>query len=205
MDFYLVLVVDISQDVVSGNGVTAVLELILSDSFLANVDGFFAVELLRHGKQFLLFLLRRSFLLATSEEGHEFAPAFLAGILAQQFVEVFLTQQDGFLAHCLIELLAGVHLMERRQLVNDVQRAFYLVLLQEFLQQLLAFLLYLATVAAQDSLNLCLCLCRRYKIDPCRLYVLRLGGQNLYLVTAFQLMTQRHQFVVHLGTDAVRA
>ena len=39
VDFYLVLVVDISQDVVSGNGVTAVLELILSDSFLANVDG----------------------------------------------------------------------------------------------------------------------------------------------------------------------
>ena len=95
--------------------------------------------------------------------------------------------------------------MERRQLVNDVQRAFYLVLLQEFLQQLLAFLLYLATVAAQDGLNLCLGLCRRYEVDPCGLYVLRLGGQDLYLVTAFQLMTQRYQLVVHLGTDAVRA
>jgi hypothetical protein len=50
VDFYLLLVVDISQNVITGNGVTTVLELILSDSFFTNEDGLLAIEFLGYGK-----------------------------------------------------------------------------------------------------------------------------------------------------------
>ena len=33
--------------------------------------------------------------------------------------------------------------------------------------------------------------------------MLTLGGENLYLVAAVELVAQRHQLVVHLGSDAV--
>ena len=35
--------------------------------------------------------------------------------------------------------------------------------------------------------------------------MLRLGSENLYLVTALELVAQRHELVVDLGTDAMTA
>ena len=83
MDFYLVLAVDESKNVVARNGVTAVLKLVLLDVVVGNIDRLLAVELLRNHKQ--LCLVFSSFLLLASvEEGNEFAPATLVGsILAQ--------------------------------------------------------------------------------------------------------------------------
>ena len=59
VNLYLMLVVNITQDVVTWNGVTAVLELILTDILLTNVDGLLAILLIRNGEEALrcLFLL----------------------------------------------------------------------------------------------------------------------------------------------------
>ena len=60
VDLYLVLVVDIAQGVVTGDGVATRRELILTDGLLVDVDRFLAVELLGYDKQFdLRFLLLR--------------------------------------------------------------------------------------------------------------------------------------------------
>ena len=68
-------------------------ELVLSDVVVVDVDGFLAVELLGDDKEVLLpYTILGILFLATSEEGHEAAPALLgtmAGILTLQFVEVF--------------------------------------------------------------------------------------------------------------------
>ena len=93
--------------------------------------------------------------------------------------------------------------MEPCQLVNDVGAGFNIVLLQEFVEQFVALLLKFATVAAQDGLDFCLCLCGTHKVDPCRLYVLCLGCQNLHLVATFKLVAERHQLVVDLGADTM--
>ena len=131
MDFNLLLVVDVSQDVVAGNRMAAVLELILSDSFLADVDGLLAVELLRHNEQLLLFAaLFLGF--GTSQERHQLAPA-LVTCFSAQLVQVFLTQQNGLFTHRLEKLLAAGRLVETDQMVDDLHRIFYLVLLKEFL------------------------------------------------------------------------
>ena len=51
----LLLAVDESQYVVAGDGMTAVHELILVDVLVGDEDRLLAVELFRHGEEFLLF------------------------------------------------------------------------------------------------------------------------------------------------------
>ena len=90
VDLNLVLVVDIAEGVVAGDGVTAAWELVLLDILLGDEDGLLAVELLGHDEELLLGTLLL-FLLA--DERHVFEPARLTVIvfvLAVEFVDVFL-------------------------------------------------------------------------------------------------------------------
>ena len=93
--------------------------------------------------------------------------------------------------------------MIRSQLIGYGCRILNFVLLEEGLQDILTLFLYLTTVAAQDGLYLCLCLCRGYEINPRSLYMLCLGGEDFHLVTAVKLMTQGYELVIHLGSDTV--
>ena len=82
--------------------------------------------------------------------------------------------------------------MEFRQFISQHKTGFEAVLLQEGIQCVFSFALYLTVVTAQNGLNLSLCLGRRDEIDPRRTDVLRLGCENLYLITTLQLMAQWH-------------
>lgn len=168
VNLYLVLVVDIAQDVITRDGVAAVLELILANGILADEDWFLAVELLGHNEELLLGDILDRFLLVTTQEGYQFAPAALASgdILARKLVEVFLAQQDSLVAQRLIEVFQVCNLMEDGQLTDDLGFRLDLVLLQEFRQQCFTLLLQLTTVAAQDGLNLALGLGRTDEVDP---------------------------------------
>ena len=101
MNLNLVLIVDVSQDVITGNGVTAVLEFVLANILLADVYGLLAIEFLRHDKQTLLSFRVLFLLLPTSQEWYQLSPATLAAgvILAIQLVQVFLAQQNGFVGY----------------------------------------------------------------------------------------------------------
>ena len=90
VNLYLVLVVDIAQNVVTRYRVATMLELILTDVLFTDVDRLFAVELLGYDEQLLLFA-GSSLFLASSQEWHQLAPAYLAvAVFAVQFVQVFL-------------------------------------------------------------------------------------------------------------------
>ena len=207
VDFYLSLAVDESQHVVTRNGVAAVLEFILVDVLVADEDGFLAIEIVGHHKESLLLRAFCLLLLTLSEEGHQLAPAFLGAtaVLARQLVDILLAQQDGLVAYRLQEILAVARLVELHQDVDSIGGVLNVIFLQELGQQLLSLLLLLATVTAQDGLNLGLGLGRAHEVDPGGLHMLRVGGENLHLVAALQLMAQGHQLVVHLGTDTMRA
>lgn len=168
VNLYLVLVVDIAQDVITRDGVAAVLELILANGILADEDWFLAVELLGHNEELLLGDILDRFLLVTTQEGYQLTPAALASgdILARKLVEVFLAQQDSLVAQRLIEVFQVCNLMEDGQLTDDLGFRLDLVLLQEFRQQCFTLLLQLTTVAAQDGLNLALGLGRTDEVDP---------------------------------------
>ena len=90
MDLYLVLVVDIAQSVIAGDGVTAAGKLILVDVLLADVDWLLAVELFRHDEELLFGCL---LFLLLSDEGHILAPARIVGILVLtvELVNIFLS------------------------------------------------------------------------------------------------------------------
>ena len=164
MYFYLVLAVNESQDVVAGDGVTAVLELILCDVLVADVDRFLTIELLRYDEQLLLF--RFFLLLVSTKEGNKFAPSAILRVLTLQLVDILLAQQDGFLCQSDEEVLPVTTLMEFRQLVGRIDLVGDVVLLQEFIEHLLAFLLKFPAVFAQDGLYLRFCLCRAHEINP---------------------------------------
>lgn len=94
-------VVDKTKDVISGDGVAAMAELILTDVVVVDEDGFFAVEFLRNHKELLCGILFLRFVL--SQERNQPPPSFLPLIiiLALQFIKVFLSKQDGLLTQCL--------------------------------------------------------------------------------------------------------
>ena len=88
----LVLVVDISQGIVTGYWVTAAHELILLDVLLRDVYRLFAIELVWYDEE---FLLRFFFLLLIADKGDVFQPTtflIVFFVLTRQFVDVFLPQ-----------------------------------------------------------------------------------------------------------------
>ena len=146
VDLYLVLVVDIAQGIITRNRVTAAGELILVDVLLADIDGLLAIELLRHDEEILFGLL---FLLLLSDEGHVLEPAAALRtlVLAAEFVEILVAQDDDLLAEGLIELIALAVGVELCQTVCQRKTGFVVVLLEEGVQNLLASALHLSVVA----------------------------------------------------------
>ena len=95
--------------------------------------------------------------------------------------------------------------MQFAELVEDGDVNLHVVSGEEVGECLFALLLYLAVLATQDGLNLPLRLCCADEVDPVGLHVLRVAGEYLHLVAALQLVAQRHEAVVDLGTDAMAA
>ena len=98
-----------------------------------------------------------------------------------------------------------LYLVQVAQLVDDRRGVLQTVLLEPVLQCLLALLLRLTIGAAQAGLYLSLGLGGRNKFEPRRLHMLRLRGENLYLVATLQAVAQWNKLVVYLGTDAMAA
>ena len=90
--------VDETKDVVTRDGVATATETILTDVGVVDVDGFLAIELL--GNDEVVGLLVGLLRLALAQERHQSEPSrnTIGGVLAMQFVEVFLTQQNGLVA-----------------------------------------------------------------------------------------------------------
>ena len=90
--------VDETKDVVTRDGVATATETILTDVGVVDVDGFLAIELL--GNDEVVGLLVGLLRLALAQERHQSEPSrnTVGGVLAMQFVEVFLTQQNGLVA-----------------------------------------------------------------------------------------------------------
>ena len=94
MQLHLVLVVDESEDVVSGNGVTAVTEDVHADGFFGDHAGNLLVEVFSNDQQSAVHRDGLLVLLFPFYERNIFSPACLLNILlgfATQFIEVFLT------------------------------------------------------------------------------------------------------------------
>ena len=90
--------VDETKDVVTRDGVATATETILTDVGVVDVDGFLAIELL--GNDEVVGLLVGLLRLALAQERHQSEPSrnTVGGVLAMQFVEVFLAQQNGLVA-----------------------------------------------------------------------------------------------------------
>ena len=90
--------VDETKDVVTRDGVATATETILTDVGVVDVDGFLAIELL--GNDEVVGLLVGLLRLALAQERHQSAPSrnTVGGVLAMQFVDVFLAQQNGLVA-----------------------------------------------------------------------------------------------------------
>ena len=166
MNLYLVFAIDESQHVVAWDGVTAVLELKLIDVVVSDIDRLLAIEILWNNKVLWLFLISL-LLFAAVEEGHILTPSALVGmVLAQQFVDILVAQQDGLLSKRLEELLAVATVVKLSELVGSIGDVVDVVLLQEFAKDVLALLLQLTTITAQDGLYLTFGLGSRYKVNP---------------------------------------
>ena len=172
VDLYLVLVVDIAQSIITRDGMTAAGELILVNVLLADIDGFLAIELLRHDEEILFGLL---FFLFLSDEGHVLEPAAALRtlVLAAEFVEILVAQDDDLLTEGLIELITFAVGVELCQTIGQRKTGFVVVLLKEGIQDFLTSALHLSVVATQDGLNLRLCLGCGDEVDPRRTDVLR--------------------------------
>ncbi len=95
--------------------------------------------------------------------------------------------------------------MEAAQLVDYRAVYFHVLFLKELAQRLLAQGPFLALVAAQQCAYLAFCLGCVGVLYPFGLDVLRARREYLHLVSALQLVAQRHEFVVDLCAYAVAA
>ena len=165
MYFYAVLVVDISEDVVTRNRMTALREDKRGDVLLIYNHRLLLVEALSYYEE---AALRIVFLVVVREERNEFSPATtrVLSLLAAQFVEVVIAEQYGALADGEEESLVILHLMQVAELVKDGSVHLQLVLYKPVVQNLLAALLQFAVIAAQYGCNLALCLSRGHKVYP---------------------------------------
>lgn len=96
-----------------------------------------------------------------------------------------------------------LYIMVFAETVDDRCCHFHAVLVQPIQENAFALFLDFSGIAAQDSLNLALCLGCADKIDPCLLYMLTLGCEDFYLVSTLQLVAQWYQLVVYLGSYTV--
>ena len=95
--------------------------------------------------------------------------------------------------------------MKSTEFVNNTRGRSHVVILQPLAQNFLPSALYFLAVSTQNSLDLALGLRRTHKVDPFGFGMLRLGSEDFYLVATLELMAHRHQFVVDLGSDTMRA
>ena len=88
--------------------------------------------------------------------------------------------------------------------LNDGSSDIEVVLLKPFAEHLQSFLLYITVSTAQLSLYLTACFCRSDKRSPFWLDVLGVTCDNLHLISTLQYVTERHEFMVHFCTNAMR-
>ena len=93
--------------------------------------------------------------------------------------------------------------MEVAKFIYDRRCCLHRILLEPLAEYFLTFFLYLTIVSSQDGLYLAFCLGCADKVDPCWLYMLALTGQDFHLVATLQLMAERNQFMIDLGTDTM--
>ena len=98
-----------------------------------------------------------------------------------------------------------LYFVQAAKAIEHPSRHFKVVLLQPFFEYFLSLLLYFACFLAQNRQYLALRLSGRHKVNPRLFHTLRLRCEYLYLVAALQFVAQRHEFVVHLRTNAVAA
>ena len=165
VNFYAVLIVDISEDVVTRNRMTALREDKRGDVLLIYNHRLLLVEALSYYKE---AALRIVFLVVVREERHKLSPAAsrILSLLAAQFVEVVIAEQYGALADGEEERLIVLHLMQVAELVKDGSVHLQLVLYKPIVEYLLASLLQFAVVTAQYGSDLALCLSRGHEVYP---------------------------------------
>ena len=78
-------------------------------------------------------------------------------------------------------------------------------IVEQFIQHVLSLLYDAAPLTSQRSLYLGTCLGGGDEVEPLRLGVDRLRGEDLHLITTAQLLTEGYQRVIHLGPQAVVA
>ena len=165
VNFYAVLIVDISEDVVTRYRMTALREHKRGDVLLIYNHRLLLVEALSYYEE---AALRIVFLVVMREERHELSPAAsrVLSLLAAQFVEVVIAEQYGALADGEEESLIVLHLMQVAELVKDGSVHLQLVLYKPIVQNLLTALLQFAVIAAQYGSNLALCLGSGHEVYP---------------------------------------
>ena len=205
MNLNAILAVDESQDVVTGYRMTTAGEDIHANGLFRDNARLLLVKVLTNDQELwrIVFL----FLLSFVQERHKLAPtrrtAFF--LLAMKNIKVFVAEDNGALAQSLKEVLMFGNIVEVRKFVYNSSREFHVVFDKPVIQCLLAFLLYLPTLSSEHSLYFALCLCRGHEINPCGLHMLGVGSENLDLIAALELMTQRHKLMVDLCANTMAA
>lgn len=165
----MVLIVDITEDVVAGDWMTAVREDKLPDGILADDHRPPLVKVLADDEflNFLVLLFLRFLLLAN--EGHEaFPPGHTTGraLFPPQFSEVVVAKDDTLVAKGEEKALMFLKVMEVADTVYNGVVVLYAVVIKPVAQCLLTLPLYLTALLMQYGLYLRLCLCRGHEIYP---------------------------------------
>ena len=206
-----VLVVDEAHDVIARDSVATGWEDKLVDVLFGQNEWFLLVEVLAHHEEFLRFYDSRSLFLALvlAQEWDEVSPASCTLlwllVLALQFIEVFIAQDEAMLSDTLEEGFVLLDIVILAEFIYYGVGHFHIVLLEPFGEDGLTLLLNFSGVAAQYRHNLAFRLGGAYEADPVGLHMLALGCKNLHLVATVKLVAQWYQLVVYLGSDAVAA
>ncbi len=96
-------------------------------------------------------------------------------------------------------------MVELQHLVEHAHVDRELTFLQFFVEHLLAFTAPLSALFFKHLLNARLSLCRGDEVYPFILRLLLFRSDNLHLVATFELVTQRHKFIIDLSANAVVA
>ena len=211
MNLDAVLVVDEAHDVIARDSVATGWEDKLVDVLFGQNEWFLLVEVLAHHEEFLRFYDSRSLFLALvlAQEWDEVSPASCTLlwllVLALQFIEVFIAQDEAMLSDTLEEGFVLLDIVILAEFIYYGVGHFHIVLLEPFGEDGLTLLLNFSGVAAQYRHNLAFRLGGAYEADPVGLHMLALGCKNLHLVATVKLVAQWYQLVVYLGSDAVAA
>ena len=93
--------------------------------------------------------------------------------------------------------------MEATNLVDIRAVLRYVILGEELIDHLLPSLACITLLTTQHRHDFRRCLGGGSDIEPGTIHMLTLRCENLHLVATLQLMAHWHQFVVHLGADAM--